>query len=120
MWDGASSDVRRSFPTKTTQLRTIQYDSCRGLEGWTVVCLQLDAFYDYVLNDYTPTPAEEDDLFFDRETAATQYARQWMMIPVTRAMSTLVLHVKDPKHPIGEALARVAEQLGASVELVSL
>ena len=31
VWDGASEDIRNSYPTEVGQLRIVQYDSCRGL-----------------------------------------------------------------------------------------
>ena len=47
VWDGVSTDVRDSYATSTRQMRIVQYDSCRGLEGWVVVHLGLDEFYRY-------------------------------------------------------------------------
>jgi hypothetical protein len=35
VWDGTSVEVRDNFPTDRSALRIVQYDSCRGLEGWT-------------------------------------------------------------------------------------
>lgn len=49
VWDGASRDLREHFPTHRDQLRFVQYDSCRGLEGWAVVNYRLDELWDYML-----------------------------------------------------------------------
>lgn len=47
IWDGTRSDLRTEYPVDLMQHRLLQYDSCRGLEGWTVVCLEYDKFLDY-------------------------------------------------------------------------
>jgi hypothetical protein len=37
LWDGTLSDTRTEYPRDVKQHRLLQYDSCRGLEGWIVV-----------------------------------------------------------------------------------
>jgi len=106
-WDGVCEDVRESYPTKLDQLRIVQYDSCRGLEGWIVVCLGLDEFYDYKLQSLEPTAAEEGELFFERATWAEDAAARWLMIPCTRAIDTLVLQIDSRETPLGQILSRV-------------
>ena len=44
VWDGTDLEVRRSAPIRVSQHRVVQYDSCRGLEGWIVVNYALDDF----------------------------------------------------------------------------
>jgi DNA polymerase III delta prime subunit len=92
VWDGASEDVRESYPTEEQQLRIVQYDSCRGLEGWIVVCLGLDEFYAYK----KATLSETDDL--------EQSIARWLLIPLTRAMDTLVIQIDDLQSPLYAAL----------------
>jgi hypothetical protein len=46
VWDGTTSEGREYFPTDVEQHRIVKYESCRGLEGWTVVCLDFDQFFD--------------------------------------------------------------------------
>ena len=50
VWDGVDPDTRHSFPKNIEQLRVVQYESCRGLEGWTVVNLSFDEFYNVKRN----------------------------------------------------------------------
>ena len=47
IWDSTSKDIRSQYVVDLTQHRLLQYESCRGLEGWTVVCLHLDEFIKY-------------------------------------------------------------------------
>jgi hypothetical protein len=44
IWDATSIDVRERFPTDRDALRIVQYESCRGLEGWTVINYAFDEF----------------------------------------------------------------------------
>lgn len=109
-WDGVAGDVRDSCPTSLDQIRIVQYDSCRGLEGWMVVNFEIDAFYDHKIKYYNPTQQESSDLYFNLELAAKNHALQWLLIPLTRAIDTLVIQVKDKTHPVSQALFQVANR----------
>jgi len=106
-WDGVCEGVRDSYPTKLEQLRIVQYDSCRGLEGWIVVCLDFDEFYDYKLRNLQPTAHEEGELFFNRAKWVEDAAARWLMIPCTRAIDTLVLQIRSRDTPLGRILSQV-------------
>src|SRR5205807_900760 len=43
-WDGTTDEGKETFPVSYTQHRIVNYRSCRGLEGWTVVCSGLDVY----------------------------------------------------------------------------
>lgn len=120
VWDGTMQDVRESFPTERDALRLVQYESCRGLEGWTVISYALDQFWDYklrqsrLLNAANGTGAVQAD-----ETARDQAAR-WILIPLTRAIDTLVLNVRDRSHSIAQVLERAAGKHQDVVERISI
>jgi hypothetical protein len=94
----------------------VQYDSCRGLEGWCVVCLSLDRFFDFKRKQYKHPPASSPDLFVADEDLATAFASRWLMIPLTRAIDTLVLALEDPDHHVAKVLRRVYEVHGQTME----
>lgn len=116
IWDGTVKDIRGSPPRELDQLRIVQYDSCRGLEGWIVVNFQFDEFYDYKVRTYKPTKEEQSDLFFDRPAQARKYALRWLMIPLTRAMDTLVIQISSPDHYLAQILKEVANEYKDTVE----
>jgi hypothetical protein len=58
VWDATSMDVREHFPTDRDALRIVQYDSCRGLEGWTVINYAFDEFWDYKYRQWLAAPQE--------------------------------------------------------------
>jgi hypothetical protein len=116
VWDGALEREREHFPSSLDQFRIVQYDSCRGLEGWTVVNLALDEFYDYKLESFEPSPHEVTDFFFNHQQAALINAVRWSLIPLTRAIDTLVIQLSDSNHVVTHALRKVAEECADIVE----
>lgn len=117
VWDAVNDEMRNSYPTSVNQLRVVQYDSCRGLEGWSVINFALDELYDYKKKSYLPTDLEMKDLFFDQTEAAEKYARRWLAIPLTRAIDTLIVNIKDPCHFLAETFVRAAS-LSSSVQVI--
>ena len=108
VWDGVSTTVRDSYPTSVNQLRVIQYDSCRGLEGWVTIALGLDDLYQYKRDTWQPPPAEPGVLADDPE-GAHRHAARWLMIPLSRAVDTLVIQVQSGSSRVRDALAVAAE-----------
>ncbi|NWF48133.1 AAA family ATPase [Hydrogenophaga sp. D2P1] len=109
VWDGVDEEERQSFPTNVHQLRLVQYDSCRGLEGWAVINFAIDELYDYKKENFEPTPLEKSDFLFDHDASADNFAKKWLAIPMTRAIDTLVLNVKDPSHWLVDVLIAAAD-----------
>ncbi|MCA1197853.1 hypothetical protein K9B35_07730 [Sphingomonas sp. R647] len=107
-WDGTSYDARRDMPRDVMAPRIVHYESCRGLEGWTVIAAALDCFWERRLAAGADVLA--DSLVLP-EQAARQRAAQWMMIPLSRAMDTLVLNVTRRDSEIGRVLERAARAM---------
>lgn len=109
VWDGVSDDIRTSYPTSVKQLRIVQYDSCRGLEGWVVINFGLDAFYEYKKSLWQPPATDEPGVFADDPALAHLFAARWIMIPMTRAIDTLVIQVGSTPSPVRDALTKATE-----------
>jgi hypothetical protein len=112
VWDGASADVRSSYPVSSQELRIVQYDSCRGLEGWITFLWGLDDFFEYKQGSWRP-PAGPG---LDDARQAFLHAVRWLMIPLTRAIDTLVIQVGGRDTPFKRALRQVAESCVDFVE----
>lgn len=108
IWNGTDADVRDTFPSDNDQFRIVKYESCRGLEGWTVVCHAFDRFHAHKLHFAERRP--DGELFSDEEYARIQ-ANQWLLIPLTRAIDHLVLQVSEDSH-ITDVLRQLHEQYG--------
>lgn len=117
VWDGADEEERQTFPTKPNQLRLVQYDSCRGLEGWTVINFAIDELYDHKKEMYKPTDIEKSDFLYDHDVAADRFAKKWLAIPMTRAIDTLVLNVRNPHHWLAQSL-KFAAQGSSTVRVI--
>lgn len=103
LWDGTNSDLRSEYVVNLEEHRLLQYESCRGLEGWSVVCLDFDEFIKYKLETYL----EEDNGELALETFEVKRDRfvyLWALIPMTRAIDTLVITLKDENSNIGKKL----------------
>lgn len=120
IWDACSVDVREHFPTNRDALRIVQYDSCRGLEGWSVINYGFDEFWNYKRQQWLSSPQDTDDLFESPEERAAIFASRWAMIPLTRAMDTLVINVSTNSSVMRDALLVVHEQRSDFVEWVKL
>ncbi|MCC5987418.1 MAG: hypothetical protein JJT95_07035 [Pararhodobacter sp.] len=65
-------------------------------------------------------PQELGGLFDTQEDLAAAFAAQWMMIPLTRAMDTLVINLSARTSPLKDALKCVFEQRQDFMEWLSL
>jgi hypothetical protein len=108
IWDGTSKDLRTQYAVDLTQHRLLQYESCRGLEGWTVVCLHLDEFMKYKMETFVEEETEELALE-SFEEKRDKFVYLWSLIPLTRAIDTLIITIKNKDSKIGQALRKVYE-----------
>jgi hypothetical protein len=93
------------------KVRFINYKSCRGLEGWTCVCLSLDRFYQELPSWFVPSSQRKDLSEMQHELDTRSFSEQldrflfnWLMIPLTRAVDTLVLHFDDPESDLAKRM----------------
>jgi len=104
-WDGTQDDkthMQVPFPTET---RLIYYDSCRGLEAWSVACFNIDKFFDhkksepdaekFLMNDEKELGIQS--LFVTNESRKDMFAGTWVLMAITRAIDTLYLKFDNPE-----------------------
>ena len=119
-WDATRKDIRDSFPTSLEEFRVVQYESCRGLEGWVVACFAFDKFYEHKLEHADKASEVEQDLFFDPDQAKIDYANHWLMIPLTRAIDTLVIHIENKDSKVFEVLSKAKQMHPETIEILEL
>lgn len=103
IWDGTNTDLRNEYSVDLESHKLLQYESCRGLEGWTVICLELDEFMRYKLETFE----EEDTGELALETfeeKRDRFVNLWTLIPLTRAIDTLIITIKNPESKIAKIL----------------
>lgn len=108
LWDGTSSKNRDSYSVNAEEVRVLQYDSARGLEGWTVICLDFDVFLEEKEKEYSE--GDVDSLMLESpDERKKKYLYNWAMIPFTRAIDTLIITIKKPDSPTGRMLRQIAK-----------
>lgn len=109
LWDGTNSNNRESYSVRNDEVRVLQYDSARGLEGWTIVCMDFDEFIKEKDSEYVE--GEIDSLLLESpEEHKKKYIYNWVMIPLTRAIDTLVITLSDCESEIGRTLKAIADE----------
>lgn len=97
------------FPSADTY-RGIFYESCRGLEAWSVVCLDLDLFFDRKKQEETAASYLSDDLYFTEEERKQKYAATWVLMVLTRPIDTLYIHINNPASELGKLMQKYIDQ----------
>lgn len=131
-WRGFDEDDRRTYPVRESQLRAIQYSSCRGMEGWTTICLGLDTFFGFQLRNpridvdaLEASVRAKEGMFWKHkvnETIAQEahlFAVNWLMIPLTRSIDHLVVHISDEDSELCRVLRQVSQLLPGSIEWIN-
>jgi hypothetical protein len=97
IWDGTDAGIRsNSYPLSVRQLRVVQYDSCRGLEGWSCLHFDLDVFFEHKQRLWVQHADDMDRAVWDDPSLPRRFAARWLMIPLTRAVDTLVITLGQP------------------------
>ncbi|MFQ3215321.1 MAG: hypothetical protein ACI9C9_002867, partial [Marivirga sp.] len=119
VWDGTNPLVRKDFPHRPSQLRVVQYASCRGLEGWSVILEGLDQYWSEEYSNYIPHSSNYDEVpsFVDPLKAAENFAWQKVLIPLTRPMDTIVITLTDLNSSCSLVLLDLAERLPEIIEV---
>lgn len=80
------------------QFRILTYQACRGLEAWTIVCYEWDAYIENVLTKVEDVNTEK--------LIQTQF-----FIVMTRAIDTLVITLKNPESELSQRIISTARRL---------
>lgn len=118
VWDGTCEVGKKDFPRSTSQYRIINYRSCRGLEGWTVILDELDVFWSecFEAKVRQGLSQEERDSMICLEDQAALYAWRWVFIALTRPMDSLVITLRDRSSALSSAIMKIAGELPDIVE----
>ena len=115
LFDGTNSNLRTQYPTNLELCRLFQYDSCRGLEGWTAVCLDFDLLFKYKMDSFDDAPTHELALETPEERS-NRYVSLWTLMPLTRSIDTLVITLSDPNSKMAQRLKEVGKRMPDIIE----
>lgn len=112
VWNGVDDIRRRDFPRTLEEFRIVQYHSCRGLEGWTVVLNKLDSFWEHSKENKLKTglTSEEEIRYLELNETACIQAWQRTLIALTRPIDTLVITLDDLSSKASLILLEVASK----------
>jgi hypothetical protein len=115
IWDGTRKDNRKEYPNDPLEHRVIQYESCRGLEAWTAVCMELDELFAEKLRTWQRS--EDQQTIEDDDVLRCRYALKWCMMPLTRAIDTTVITLAGHDNKLAEVLFEAAKRFPDAVEI---
>lgn len=99
------------------KIRCLLYESCRGLEAWSVLCFGLDIFFAekqacHAASDYADEALGlfKDDLT-QRRVQTDKYAALWLLMALTRAMDTLYISFTKPHSFFASQIVNIGLQL---------
>jgi len=120
IWDGVNPNARMDFVRNANNLRVVQYASCRGLEGWTVILEAFDTFLELKYNERFERGLNEEEIssFQNIEDVSMKYAFRWGLIPLTRPINTLVINLLDKDSLFGKKIMNIAHQYEDFVEYI--
>ena len=110
VWDGTSTDLRTQYVVDLNEHRLLQYESCRGLEGWTVINLDFDKFIDYKMQTFEEEKNTNELALESLEEKRRRFVYLWALIPLTRAIDSLVITLNNSNGFIGKVLKEVYEE----------
>lgn len=116
-FDGTEYSQRVSYSNDVSECRLYQYESCRGLEGWVVVCLNLDILIKNKFQEFENMDFSDSLGLCAPEQALRDYVYQWCLMPLTRPIDTLVITLSDFDTEIGKVLKGIASRCNDYVDL---
>lgn len=110
LFDGTNARLRKQYSTNVDACRLYMYESCRGLEAWTTVCLNFDVLIENKFKEAKSIQFPESLELESEEDKQKKYVYLWSLMPLTRPIDTLVITLKNPDSEIGQVLKRIAEK----------
>ncbi|MFB6317288.1 AAA family ATPase [Saccharicrinis sp. FJH54] len=103
------------------EYRVISYESCRGLESFAVVALDMDLFFDMKFNSYheRQESIKQGDMFVQSfEDKAFQYASMWALIVFSRPVDLLLITIKNKNSVLNTLLTEINEQRPGLIQFI--
>jgi hypothetical protein len=120
-WNGLDDDQRKDFPRSKDEFRIVQYQSCRGLEGWIVILEHLDEFwklrYEYRKNQ--GLSKDEESNFLDINEISENYAWSQTIMAMSRPIDTLIITLKDKSSNFSKIVQEIANRKKDYIDVFS-
>jgi hypothetical protein len=110
IWSGYEDSTRRDPPNSPDELRFIQYDSSRGMEGWTTFCFDFDGFVSFKKSQFASQFDKARISELDRNTWVNREVSRWILMALTRSIDTIFIQIEDVNSEIAILLRALSEQ----------
>lgn len=116
-WDGTVENKSQLIVPSPNESRVIYYESCRGLEAWTVACFALDKFFSQKREDPDAEKYLIEDLFLNQNNAQrkSMYAATWALMALTRVIDTMYIQINDRNSEFGKIVVEYLNQKNKNV-----
>lgn len=119
IWNGIVERKSKLSVPAAYQTRFIYYESCRGLEAWNVLCVDLDAFYYNMRSSkdaelYARTN-QNKNLFSDEDVLKNEFALHWVYMALTRPIDTLYIKLATPINDFSKEIIELAKNCDAEI-----
>jgi hypothetical protein len=117
IWNGIVDRKSALSVPAANQTRFIFYESCRGLEAWNVLCVDLDTFYYNMRSskDAELYARKNPDFFSNEEDLKSQFALHWVYMAITRPIDTLYIKLGNPSNEFSQKIVEFGKDCGAEV-----
>lgn len=109
-YDGTTANKEGKYPVNLNECRVYNYNSCRGLEGWVVICLFMDLFIAEKIKFAPFIAKREFESDNDYKARKLREVYKWLMMPLSRAIDKLVITIYDKESPIAKILKELHEE----------
>jgi len=100
--------VNNRVKDEVNKFRCFQYESCRGLEGWIVVCHWFDVFLQTKYDSYQRDINLQGHI--TDEEAKMKHATDWAYLATSRAMDHLIITIRDKQSKFGKLFIDAAKK----------
>lgn len=108
LFDGTTKMNRTRYSVNSEECRLYQYESCRGLEGWAVVCYDFDLFIEAKMEQFEKENLCDPNLPATLDEQKKMYAYQWALMPLTRPIDTLIITFSDENSEVAKTMKRIS------------
>lgn len=123
-WDGISNADRDKIP-ELNQIRCVSLESCRGLEGWATLILDIEQWFWFCINRNRAVLGEKEDIdlfefnYLNRNPNSDdfRYLPSWFLIPFTRAKSRMLIQLPS-SGKLRNALLELSEKFSDFVHVL--
>lgn len=129
-WDGTVEEKSDLIVPSPNESRVIYYESCRGLEAWSVACFSFDKFFSqkqddpdagrFLINDNEQTKLMQDMFKVSNEDRKNMYAATWALMAMTRTIDSLYIQINDRNSEFGKTIDEYLKQGNKNVRQLTM